>query len=247
MSNPYQPESPGPDAWAPPQGPGRQGTGPQVPSQSYAAGAPAPGAYQAPSPYQQGGQPGYPAAYQQGQPGFPGQQGFPGQPGGGQQMYPGGQQTYPSGPQGHPGAPMGGQQPYQQGPPPGQAQFVLDLKYFPLAFIFMLIKPKIVINGHEVPAQWGRNVIPVPPGHHHVHVHVPYFLPSQVGPADVQVPLQQGQTAELEYRAPVFAFARGAMGYGPQQWNGVGITIAVMVLPIALFFLLAMCSAVASA
>jgi hypothetical protein len=242
VSNPYPPQSPGPDVWAAPQGQDRpassqHGTGPQAPGRPYPAGAPAQGGYPAPSPYQQGAQPGYPAQYQQGQPGFPGQ------PGG---QYPGGQ--YPTGPQGYQqGAPMGGQQPYQQAPPPGQAQLVLDLKYFPLAFIFMLIKPKIAINGHEMSGQWGRNVIPVPPGQHHVHVHVPYILPPQVGPADVQVPLQQGQTAELEYRAPLFAFSRGAMGYGPQQWNGVGITIAAVVIPIVLFFLLAMCSAIASA
>jgi hypothetical protein len=164
-----------------------------------------------------------------------------------QQAYPGGPQPYPGAPQAYPGAPQGGWQPYQQGPPPGQAQFVLDLKYFPLAFIFMLIKPKIAINGREMTGQWGRNVIPVPPGQHHVHVHVPYFLPPQVGPADLQVPLQQGQTAELEYRAPVWAFARGAIGPGPQQWNGVGLTIAMMAIPVGLLFLMMILSAVASA
>ncbi|MBC6466957.1 hypothetical protein HKK74_15815 [Actinomadura alba] len=114
----------------------------------------------------------------------------------------------------------------------------LDLKYFPLAWIFMFIKPKIAINGHLFPGQWGRNVIPMPAGQHHVHVHVPYLIPSRIGPADLQVPLQQGQSVELEYRAPLFAFSPGAMGPGPQPWNGMGATIALIVVPFALLFFL---------
>jgi hypothetical protein len=156
---------------------------------------------------------------QGGYPAPPAQQGYPQQGG-----YPvPAQQGY---------APQGAQT------PGGQAQLVLDLKYFPLNFIFALFKPKVAINGHEFPARWGRNAIPMPAGHHHVHVHVPYILPPQIGPADLQVPLQQGQSVELEYRAPVFAFSRGAMGPGPQPWNGMGITMALMGVPIALALLI---------
>jgi hypothetical protein len=219
VSNPYPPQPPASDPW------GQQG-----PQQPYPGGpsVPGQGGYPGQQGYpQQGGYPGQQGYPQQG--GYPGQQGYPQQSG-----YPAQQPGYPE-QQGHP----------QQGG--GQAQLVLDLKYFPLAFIFALIKPKVVLNGHQINAQWGHNTFPLPAGQHHVHVHVPYFLPSQVGPADLQLPLQPGQTAQVEYRAPLFAFARGAMGPSPQPWNGMGITIALVAVPLVFAFLILILSLAASA
>jgi hypothetical protein len=214
LSTPYPPQPNTPAPW-----------GGQSPQQPYPGG---PGGHApGPNPYpQQGGYPGSQQPYPQhgGQP-APGQP-YPQQGGYPQQQY--GQPQY--------GQQQYGQQHAQQGG--GQAQLALDLKYFPLAWIFMLIKPKIMINGHLIPGQWGRNVIPMPAGQHHVHVHVPYFIPSRIGPADLQVPLQPGQSVELEYRAPLFAFSPGAMGPGPQPWNGMGATIGLIVVPFVLFFLL---------
>lgn len=223
MSNPYPPQAHDQDPWG--RQPSQQQPYPGGPAGQEGQGGYAP----AQSPYQQGGYPAPPMQPQQG--GYPaplGRQGHP-QPGG----YPApAQQGY---------APQGygygyGQQGAQA--PGGQAQLVLDLKYFPLNFIFALFKPKVAINGHEFPARWGRNAIPMPAGHHHVHVHVPYILPPQIGPADLQVPLQQGQSVELEYRAPVFAFSRGAMGAGPQPWNGMGIAMALMGVPMVFALLI---------
>ena len=86
--------------------------------------------------------------------------------------------------------------PPQQGQP-GSA-IALTARFLPLAFFFSFVKPVIEINGYRVPAVWGRNMVPVPPGRHQVHVHTPYFLPSQVGPADVTVDVAPGQLVELE-------------------------------------------------
>jgi hypothetical protein len=220
VSNPYPPQAPDQNPW-----------GQQPSQQPYPGGPSGQGGYApAQSPYQQGG---YPAP--QPQQGYPQQGGYAGPA----------QQGYPQ--QGGYAAPA--QQGYaQQGAqaPGGQAQLVLDLKYFPLNFIFMLFKPKVAINGHEFSGQWGRNAIPMPAGHHHVHVHIPYILPPRLGPADLQVPLQQGQSVELEYRAPMFAFSRGAMGPGPQPWNGMGITIALVAVPLLFAFLMFMISIIAA-
>lgn len=129
-----------------------------------------------------------------------------------------------------------------QGAPPvmaGQQQGVaIDAKFFPLMWLLFFIKPKIVIDGHELPGTWGRNEIPLPPGQHHVHVHVPYFLPPRIGPADFPVLVQPGQGVELEYRAPVWAYSRGSLGPAPQQYNGVGLAIAISVIPIVLIVLI---------
>jgi hypothetical protein len=124
-------------------------------------------------------------------------------------------------------------QQYPQQPPPGPASgpaIAVTTKFLWLAWFFFFIKPKIFLNGHEVAAAWGRNVIPVQPGQHHLHVYVPYFLPPKVGPADATVPVQPGQQpVELEYRAPVWAFSRGSLGPPPQQYHGLVATVAITV------------------
>jgi hypothetical protein len=209
---------------------------------------------------QYGQQPGqYPGQPQQ----YPGQpQQYPGQP----QQYPGqpvspaygqppvspayGQQpvspAYGQPQYGQPqySQPQYGQQQYGQPPAQqgggGQSAIAVLLKYFPLAWIFAFIKPKVFVNGHQVPAAWGRTVIPVPPGQYQVHVHVPYFLPPKVGPADLTVPVHPGQTVELEYRAPVIAFVKGSLGAPPQKYNGM---VALWII-LGLSVLVVICSCI---
>jgi hypothetical protein len=125
------------------------------------------------------------------------------------------------------------QYPQQPFPPPGasggQTAIAVTTKFFWLAWIFFFIKPKIFLNGHEVAAVWGRNVIPVQPGQHHLHVYVPYFLPPKVGPADLAVPVHPGQTVELEYATPMWVFSSGSLGAPPQKYKGLGIVLGVTV------------------
>ncbi|MFF3668931.1 hypothetical protein [Microtetraspora malaysiensis] len=96
-----------------------------------------------------------------------------------------------------------------------------------LGFMMAVITPKIMLNGHQMLGRWGRNIIPLPPGQYHLHLHLPYILPPQMGPADLMIWLQPGMTLELEYRAPVWAYSRGALGPAPQPWNGKGAAIAL--------------------
>jgi len=122
----------------------------------------------------------------------------------------------------------------------------LTLRYFPLAFIFGLITPVVTVNGRSVRMGWGsRTVIPVEPGQHQVHVHAPYFLPSRIGPADLVVPVQPGQTVELEYKAPLWSFSPGSLGAPPQSYNGRTAMIALMALLAALVGLPLLCGCIA--
>ena len=145
------------------------------------------------------------------------------------------------------GAPQYGP-PQQYGAPqygPPQPQYgapsegiAVTTQFFPLAWLFYFLKPKIFVDGIEMPpAPWGRTVVPARPGQHNVHVHTPYFLPPRLGPADTTAFVQPGQIAELEYKAPMWSYSAGSLGIGPQKYNGVGITIAVSVIPLALVVL----------
>lgn len=155
------------------------------------------------------GQPTSGPGYGQQQPGY-GQQ----QPGYGQPQY-GGQQ---------PGGGYGG----------GEGDGIaLTLKFFPLAFLLMFLKPVVTINGQQYQVPWSkRTPIQLPPGQYHVHVHVPYLLPPKVGNADLAVNVGGGQPVELEYRAPLFMFSPGSLGSPPQKYNGVLPTVLLMVVPL---------------
>ena len=84
--------------------------------------------------------------------------------------------------------------------------------------------------------------VPVAPGHHHVHVHVPYVLPSRIGSADLAVTTAPGQSVELEYRAPMIAFLSGSLGTPPQEYNGM--TASVVILAITAMIFLCACGGV---
>ncbi|MFI7708948.1 hypothetical protein [Nonomuraea sp. NPDC049480] len=121
-------------------------------------------------------------------------------------------------------------QPPQPVPAGAQAHLVLDVKRHWLGVMLAMITPNIILNGHQMLGRWGRNTIPLPPGQYHLHVHLPYFLPAKIGPADLTVWLQPGMALELEYRAPMWAYSRGALGPAPQPWNGKGCMIALLAI-----------------
>ncbi len=115
---------------------------------------------------------------------------------------------------------------------------MVNAQFLPLAWVLFFVKPKIAVDGQEMPVSGGARPPACPPGRHHVHVHVPYFLPPKLGPADATADVQPGQVAELEYKAPLWSFSAGSLGVGPQKYNGVGITIAIVLIPFILLFLL---------
>jgi len=119
---------------------------------------------------------------------------------------------------------------------PPQQGIAVTTQYSFLTWLYAVLKPKIFLNGYEMPAWgWGRAVYPTHPGQYHVHVYLPYWLPSRVGPADFAVAVVPGQFVELEYKAPLFTFSRGALGPPPQRYPGVAATIAIVVAVLILF------------
>ena len=218
---------------------------------SYPGGPPPqaqPGPYPAPQPQfaPPAGQPQYPGG-PQGQPQWGGvppvpQQGPPqGQQFGAPPQQPGGPPPqFPSGPYAQPGAqppmPVGPMGTYGGPVPNDPPGITVDCSYFPLAFLLMLTKPKIFVNGQQVPnTQWGPNHIPVGAGHYHLKVHTPWLI--EMGPAEVPVALQDGQAVRYYYRTPVMIFLRGAIGPEPQKTPGM-VAMYVLYGVVALFLLL---------
>jgi hypothetical protein len=137
-------------------------------------------------------------------------------------------------------APQYGHRPYYA-PPEGIAITARYNKAFGTFFDFF--KPQIFVDGVEVYVQgWGRTAVPAAAGTHHVHVHTKYFFPPRTGPADYTVEVPAGEYVELEYRAPVFTFARGSLGPPPQRYRGVWPVVALLaacVLLLAIMFIAA--------
>ncbi|RAK39821.1 hypothetical protein B0I29_104360 [Actinoplanes lutulentus] len=113
----------------------------------------------------------------------------------------------------------------------------MTLRYSPLAMLLGLFTPVLAVDGQPVRAGWKRPIVmPVAPGRHHVHVHVPYLLPRRIGKADLDVVVLPGQTAALEYRAPMIAYMRGALGAPPQKYPGMIATIVLLALVVLMAF-----------
>ncbi|GIE92427.1 hypothetical protein [Actinoplanes regularis] len=115
----------------------------------------------------------------------------------------------------------------------------IDLRYPAGAFVYGMTKPRVTVDGHEVPVHdWGQNYFDVVVGGpHRIEIYVPYALPRRAGRArlDVMVP-EQG--VALEYMAPSFTFARGSLG-APGQQVSVGhkttVTVVAMIPALAIF------------
>jgi hypothetical protein len=131
-------------------------------------------------------------------------------------------------------APQYGYQPY----PAPREGIAITTKYSPLTWLFAAVKPKIFVNGYDMPVRgWGQAVLPLAPGQYHVHVYIPYFFPSRVGPADFTAVVYPGQFVELEYKAPLITFSRGSLGPPPQGYNGIGVMIAITAFVVLMFAL----------
>lgn len=111
----------------------------------------------------------------------------------------------------------------------------LTTAYFPLSWGFLFFKPKVVLNGYEMPVLgWGRVVYPTWPGRYHVQVFVPYLIPSRVGLADYTVLVNPDQFVELEYKMPLWAFSRGSLGPPPQRYSDVAVIVGVVMAAVVI-------------
>jgi hypothetical protein len=100
----------------------------------------------------------------------------------------------------------------------------VETKFFFLAFLLLLFKPKVSIDGAEPQAHpWGVTPFPMSPGRHRVTVFVPYLLFPRMGESSVDVDVAAGQAVRVRWNAPWLVFLPGriaVMGSWPAPAPG---------------------------
>jgi hypothetical protein len=84
-------------------------------------------------------------------------------------------------------------------------------KIFPLAFLLLLFKTNVTIDGVTSVLKWGDHFFVVPPGAHEVRVSFRYLFSGQTGEASLGVDVVPGGTTTVLYRSPFIVFIGGSM------------------------------------
>jgi hypothetical protein len=103
-------------------------------------------------------------------------------------------------------------------PPPGPESGVrLRLKIFPLAFLFLLCKPRLHVDGGEQSTLiWGENLLALPPGSRTLRCYVPYLWYRHVGDSTFIVEVTSGSVQQVQWRTPWLVFLKGTWKTAPQ-------------------------------
>jgi hypothetical protein len=84
-------------------------------------------------------------------------------------------------------------------------------KIFPLAFLLLLFKTNVTIDGTTSVLKWGDHMFVVPPGAHDVKVSFRYLFSKRQGEAALTVEVVAGQPTTVLYRSPFLVFMGGSM------------------------------------
>jgi hypothetical protein len=84
-------------------------------------------------------------------------------------------------------------------------------KIFPLAFLLLLFKTNVTVDGATSVLKWGDHFFVVPPGAHEVSVSFRYLFSSQMGATSLGVDVVPGRTTTVLYRSPFILFMGGSL------------------------------------
>lgn len=111
---------------------------------------------------------------------------------------------------------------------------LLTITNAPLGWMLeAMVTPVVEVDRWPIRARWGTTMIPLPAGEHSLHVHIPYAIPSRIGPVDTVVTVEPGRVTRLEYAVPMWVFSRGSLGAPPQAHAGLWVLIAILTTPLA--------------
>ncbi len=88
---------------------------------------------------------------------------------------------------------------------------VVRTKIFPLAFLLLLFKTNVTIDGVTSVLPWGDHFFDVSPGVHEVRVSFRYFFSSKTGENALEIEVRADRTTTLVYRSPFIVFMGGSM------------------------------------
>ena len=88
---------------------------------------------------------------------------------------------------------------------------LVSTKIFPLAFLLLLFKTNVTIDGVTSVLKWGDHFFVVPPGAHEVRVSFRYLFSSRTGENSLNVAVAPGRTTTVLYRSPFIVFMGGSM------------------------------------
>jgi hypothetical protein len=100
-----------------------------------------------------------------------------------------------------------------------------------------MIAPSVRLNGYHVPANYGPNVYPVPPGRWHVDIHCSWLR--HYGEAALDCDVAEGRTVPVFYAPPYHMFRGGEIGFERQKRRGVlgllaSLTLTLIVVVVAI-------------
>lgn len=87
----------------------------------------------------------------------------------------------------------------------------VELKFFPLAFLFHFCTPVVAVNGQSYRRPWGFHFFELPPGAYHVRIWVPYMFWPECGANELQVNIRAGEVVAVTFNMPPWVFARGSL------------------------------------
>jgi hypothetical protein len=96
-------------------------------------------------------------------------------------------------------------------PGDGSSGIEVTTKIFPLAFLLLLFKTNVTVDGVTSIQPWGSHVFSVPPGRHEVAVSFRYIFTSAMGESRVTLDVRAGQTVQVQYRSPFLVFMGGSI------------------------------------
>ena len=106
----------------------------------------------------------------------------------------------------------------------------VHLKFFPLAFILYLLRPRLEIDGSQpMKVSWGTARFPVAPGQHRLRAYVPYLFFRFMGDATVVVDVVPGSVVKATWSSPWLAFLPGKWKLSAGE---VGAGAPVMAQPV---------------
>lgn len=91
------------------------------------------------------------------------------------------------------------------------AELEVQLKFFPLAFLFLFCTPVVEIDGEKHRRPWGTHRFAIAPGPHRVRIYFPYLFWPECGANSIDLDLGAGESRRIRFYMPPLVFLKGSL------------------------------------